>query len=248
MADRTSERNLPISRGGGRQLQTLQTGMNDLFRSFFGNALPRSWLWPDDIMGMDTGAMPATDVVETDKDYRITAELPGMETKDVSVTISEGNITIKGEKREERKEDKNGYFRQERSYGQFQRVVALPPNMADENRAEATMNKGVLTITVPKKAEAQARARKLDIRQSDMPQAQGGRQGEMRQGEMPKGDVPRGEMRGGEPRQGEGGRSEYGRGEYGRGESGRGDYEKEARDRERGERPEPSRGDYRRGM
>lgn len=165
MADQSSERNLPISRGKS-QLQSLHNEVNNLFRNVFGNALPRTWLWPDEELGTAMGMLSATDVIETDNEYRITAELPGLDIKDVSVTMNEGNVIIKGEKKEEKKEDKNGYYRQERSFGQFQRIVALPPNMANEEKAEAMMNKGVLTITVPKKAEAQSKARKLDIRQS----------------------------------------------------------------------------------
>lgn len=238
MADQTSERNVPISRGGGRQLPALPTGFTDLFRSLFGVPVARSWLWPETIMGMDAGMLPATDVVESDKEYRITAELPGIDPKDISVTMSEGSIVIKGEKSEERREDKKGYFRQERSYGQFQRVIALPPNFADETKAEAAMNKGVLTITVPKKAEAQTRSRRLDIRQGESG-AQGSSQG-MRQGEMRQGEMPRDDMRS-EGRQDEG--RDYGRA-YGR--EGRGDYERERGEpgREQG-RGEPGR-DYRR--
>lgn len=229
MANQTSDRNVPISRSSGRQLPALPTAFSDLFRSLFGGPLARSWLWPENIMGMDFGMMPATDVVETDREYRITAELPGIDPKDISVTMSESSIIIKGEKSEERKEDKKGYFRQERSYGQFQRVIALPPNLADENQAEATINKGVLTITVPKKAEAQTRARRLDIRQGEARQA----------------DMPHGEMRQNEERQSESRAYER---DYGREER---DYERErgepSREQRRGESGrDQGRGDYRR--
>ena len=161
--EKTPERNVPVSvKKGQSPIQAFQDEMNDLFRSFFGETLPHWWRASETYMPF--GVCPATDVVETEKDFKITAELPGMDVKDISVTLRDGYVTIKGEKEEESKEEKAGYFRQERSFGEFQRIIALPLNMADEEKAEAHMGKGILTITVPKKAEAQSTARKLDIK------------------------------------------------------------------------------------
>jgi HSP20 family protein len=69
---------------------------------------------------------PAMDVVENEKEFKITAELPGMDAKDMQIYAAESYVTIKGEKKQESKEERKGYFRQERSYGSFQRVVAMP--------------------------------------------------------------------------------------------------------------------------
>jgi len=158
-----NEKNTPVTvRKGQSPIQVFQNEMNDLFRSFFGETLPHFWRASETYMPF--GVCPAMDVAETDKDFKITAELPGMDVKDISVTIRDGYVTIKGEKEDAFKEEKNGYFRQERNFGEFQRVIALPVNAVDEEKAEASMGRGVLTISIPKKAEAQSAPRKLDVK------------------------------------------------------------------------------------
>lgn len=137
--------------------------MNELFSSFFGRSLPSLWNRQESLSTNVTS--PALDVSENEKEIRISAELPGIESKDVDVDIADNFITIRGEKRDERKEEKEGYYRRERSYGSFQRSVALP-EYADTEKAEADMKNGVLTITVPKKQEAQKQSRKLEIKQN----------------------------------------------------------------------------------
>jgi HSP20 family protein len=161
----SSEKKVPVSvKGGANPIQAFQGEVNKLFQDFFGETLPHWWRTSETYMPF--GAYPATDVAETDKDFKITAELPGMDAKDITITISNNYVTVKGEKKEETKEEKNGYFRQERSYGEFQRVVTLPPNLANTEKAEAQMSKGLLTITVPKKAGAEPKSRKLEIKQA----------------------------------------------------------------------------------
>jgi HSP20 family protein len=163
MTNQSSEKNVPVSvKNGASPIQAFQHEVNNLFQSFFGETLPHWWRASETYMPF--GVTPATDVAETDKDFKITAELPGMDVKDITVTISDDYVTIKGKKEEETKEERKGYYRQERSYGEFQRVVALPPNMANAEKAEASMSKGLLTVTVPKKAGAQSTTRKLDIK------------------------------------------------------------------------------------
>ena len=105
MTNQSSERNVPVSvKKGASPIQAFQDEVNNLFRSFFGETLPHWWRASETCMPF--GACPATDVVETDKGYKVTAELPGMEAKDVSVTISDGFVTIQGKKEEETKEPK----------------------------------------------------------------------------------------------------------------------------------------------
>lgn len=165
MTNPSSEKNVPVSvNKGPNPIQAFQEEVNKLFQNFFGETLPHWWRASETYMPF--GVCPATDVAETDKNIRITAELPGLDAKDVKVTVSEGYVTIQGKKEEESKEEGKGYFRQERSYGEFQRVVALPPNIANAEKAEASMNKGVLTVTVPKKAGIQPQARQLEVRQA----------------------------------------------------------------------------------
>ena len=107
--------------------------------------------------------MPAVDIAETDKAYEITAELPGMDEKNIEVKFADGVLTIKGEKKEEKEEKKKDYYLSERSYGSFQRSFQVPDGV-DTDKIEATFKKGVLTVTLPKSAEAQKAAKKIDVK------------------------------------------------------------------------------------
>ena len=106
--------------------------------------------------------MPQIDVDETEKEVRVTAELPGMEEKDVEVTLTQGVLTIKGEKREEHEENKRDFHHSELRYGMFQRAIQLPADI-DADQAKASFKKGVLRITLPKTAEAQSSRRRIQI-------------------------------------------------------------------------------------
>jgi HSP20 family protein len=108
-------------------------------------------------------AMPAVDVVESEKAYEITAELPGMDEKNIEVKVTDGGLTIKGEKRDEKEEKEKDYYMQERRYGSFERRFELPESV-DANKIEATFKKGVLNVTLPKKAEAQKPAKKIEVK------------------------------------------------------------------------------------
>lgn len=101
------------------------------------------------------------DVAETDKIYAITAELPGVDEKDVEVSVQDGVLTIRAEKREE-KEEKTGHrYMTERRYGTFQRMFGLPKG-TDESKVEASFHNGVLKISVPKPAATAVR--KVDVK------------------------------------------------------------------------------------
>ena len=103
------------------------------------------------------------DVTETDDAFSVTAELPGVDEKDVEVTLADDMLTIKGEKKQERAEKKKDYHLQERSWGAFERRVMVPFH-ADPAKVAATFKKGVLTVTVPKPAEAKAHIRKIEVK------------------------------------------------------------------------------------
>jgi len=108
-------------------------------------------------------AAPSVDVTEDDKAYKITAELPGLEEKNVDVTVSGDMLTLKGEKHYEKdEEDKNRHV-SERAYGSFQRSFALPDGV-DRDKIAADLSKGVLTITLPKTAEAQKPEKKIEVK------------------------------------------------------------------------------------
>lgn len=92
---------------------------------------------------------PRVDIAEGEKNYLIRADVPGLEKKDISVTIDNGVLTIEGEKKEERKTEKDRYYHFERSYGKFTRSFALPEEV-DSEHIEAKMENGVLELSLPK--------------------------------------------------------------------------------------------------
>jgi HSP20 family protein len=108
---------------------------------------------------------PAVDVAEDDKAYKVTAELPGLDEKNIDIMVSGDMLTLKGEKRYEKDEqDKNRYV-SERAFGSFQRSFALPESV-DRDKITADLSKGVLTITLLKTAEAQKQEKKIEIKAS----------------------------------------------------------------------------------
>jgi HSP20 family protein len=106
---------------------------------------------------------PAMDIAETEKAYEITAELPGMSESDVQVVASNGGVTIKGEKKEEKEEKKKDYYLSERRYGSFERRMQIPEGV-DADKIEASFKNGVLTVTLPKTAQAQKPEKKISIK------------------------------------------------------------------------------------
>jgi HSP20 family protein len=150
-------------------LATLRREVNRLFDDFgrglwrfpFGrSAFEVEPFWR---RGVSWAATPAVDVVERDNAYEITAELPGLGEKDVEVKVANGNLMIKGEKQEEKEKREKGYYLHERRFGAFERCFRMPEGV-DAEKIEATFKKGVLTVTLPKTAEAQKKAKKIAIK------------------------------------------------------------------------------------
>jgi len=110
-----------------------------------------------------TFTAPAIDIAENDKGYKVTAELPGLESNNVDVTISGDTLTIKGEKRQEKEEKVGNYHLCERSFGSFHRSFSLPVGV-DRDKISAELSKGVLTITMPKTAEGQQPQKKIKVK------------------------------------------------------------------------------------
>lgn len=106
--------------------------------------------------------VPALELASGDKDYRLTAELPGLADKDVEVSVAHGILTLKGEKREAEEHKDDGYLMSERRYGKFERRIALPDDI-DSDRIEAVFTNGVLTVTLPRTAKAHDGTRKIAI-------------------------------------------------------------------------------------
>jgi HSP20 family protein len=135
---------------------SLRRDMERLFEDF-----SRDFGWgPPAAVGM--GMAPRVDVSETESEIKIEAELPGVDEKDVEVVLSDGRLTIKGEKKQEKEEKKKDYHMVERSYGSFARSIALPFE-ADPDKVKATFAKGVLNVTVPKPPEVKAKEKKIAI-------------------------------------------------------------------------------------
>lgn len=109
--------------------------------------------------------VPELDVRENTNSIVIEAELPGVDEKDVSVTLANGVLTITGEKKQEAQEKRENYYMAERSFGSFQRAIRLPDTV-DESKVEAKFDKGVLRVTAGKKPEAVKTERKIEIKKS----------------------------------------------------------------------------------
>jgi HSP20 family protein len=105
---------------------------------------------------------PAVDVVEKETAYEITAELPGMDEKNIDVTVADDMLTIQGEKREEKEEKKKDYYLSERRFGSFERSFRLPEGV-ESDKVEASFKKGVLTVILPKTPEAQKKSKEKKI-------------------------------------------------------------------------------------
>ena len=151
------KKNIEVRREEENPFAMMQREMNRIFDSF-----NRNWgvgAYPD-----VTGSfMPRLDVTEDAKAFTVTAELPGMNEKEIDLSLSGDTLTIRGEKKEE-KEDKNkNYYYSERSYGSFMRSVPLPRQVATD-QVSASFKKGVLTITLPKTAAALEATKKIDVK------------------------------------------------------------------------------------
>jgi|SRR5215469_5350100 len=136
---------------------TLHHQMNRLFDNFMrGFDLPfasQSGLY---------GGWPNVELEETDKEYKLVAELPGIDEKDIDITMSEGQLTLKGEKKAETTASGNGNHYNERWYGKFQRSFELGPD-ADPDKVSADFRKGVLTITVGKRPEEKSQVKRIRV-------------------------------------------------------------------------------------
>jgi HSP20 family molecular chaperone IbpA len=128
-------------------------------RKMFENVLTP---FEGDFVAQPIGFLPATDIFETDDLLILTAELPGLEKKDVEISVDEGVLTLRGEKFEEKKEEDKKFHLYERAFGTFQRSFALPRGV-DPAKITAEFDKGILKVLLPKTAEAKAKSRKVEI-------------------------------------------------------------------------------------
>jgi HSP20 family protein len=95
--------------------------------------------------------------------YEITAELPGLDEKNIEVKLANGVLSIKGEKREEKEEKRKDYYRRERSFGSFEPSFQVPEGI-DTDKIAASFKNGILSVTLPKSAEAQKQAKRIEVK------------------------------------------------------------------------------------
>lgn len=136
---------------------TLQDRINRMFDDTFRS------LSISDSEEMETGNWaPTVDVVENNDNFIVKADIPGVKKDDLKVDVKDGTLTIKGEKKQEEKVEKNNYIRIERSYGNFVRNFSLPGNV-DSSKINAKFTDGVLEIKIPKKEEAKPKEIKINV-------------------------------------------------------------------------------------
>jgi HSP20 family protein len=144
-------------------IRALQTDINRVFDDFWrGFGPPALRGWDDELEG---GGLPPVDLRETDKAVEVVAELPGMDEADVDVRVADGTLVIRGEKKSERDREEKGYVLRERTFGTIQRVVPLPEAL-ELDSAKATFKKGLLTVTIPKTAEAQSAVKRVTVQRA----------------------------------------------------------------------------------
>ncbi len=130
----------------------------ELEKNMFGGHFLRPLLWPLSESGLLplSGRSPKVDVIDHDKDITVKAELPGVDKKDVNISVTDHTLTIKAETCKEKKEERENYYRREISRGHFSRSVMLPESV-EIDKASANFNNGILEIVLPKSEPAKRR-------------------------------------------------------------------------------------------
>ena len=204
MPERRSERDVPVHGGVG----SLRSEMNRLFDRFTGRGgPPATGRRSSDLFGLDPWARDPfellesafggsaesfgrADLSETDRSYELQVDLPGLTRDDVEIEYSNGALMVSGERRDEREDERKGYYISERTYGGFRRVFRVPESV-DHDKIEAHFNDGVLTVELPKTEQAQQSSRRIEVKES------GGK--ESRQGGKPSKSGESGESRESQP-------------------------------------------------
>lgn len=156
---RREKETAPVRRTGS-DVFGLRRDIDHLFDEFFtGFGVTPFRGWDRDVAVF----APRVDIVETDREVQLSAELPGLEEKDFEVTVDDDAVTIKGEKKEEHEEKTEQSYHLERSYGSFHRVIPLPAEI-EAGKASATFKKGVLKVVLPKAATEKAKGRRIEIK------------------------------------------------------------------------------------
>ncbi len=139
------------------ELMSLRQAMDRLFEDSF--VRPSRFM-----IGFGEVGMPALDIYQTSNEVVLKAALPGLKPEDVSIDITGDILTIKGESKAEQEIKKEDYLHQEQTYGAFSRSIALPGGLQSD-KAEATVEDGVLTLTIPKAEEVKPKAIKVKAKE-----------------------------------------------------------------------------------
>lgn len=153
-----NQKKLPVRRDEFNDpFYTMQRDLNQFFDNFFGKEFGLSpW--------SNFGAFsPQIDISETKKEFKVSAELPGLDEDDVELSLSRNMLTISGEKKQEKEDKRENYYHVERAYGSFKRSIALSAEV-EADKVEATFKNGILTVTLPKSAEAQRQAKRITVK------------------------------------------------------------------------------------
>jgi HSP20 family protein len=142
---------------------SLRREMDSLFDEFFKGFEMEPW---GRLSGEGNGMnfSPRVNVSENEQVIQVTAELPGIDPQDVDVSLARDVLTIRGEKKEETKDEKDNYYRFERSYGSFSRTIPLPAGLVNADKIDANFKNGVLTVTLPKREEAQTSSKRITVK------------------------------------------------------------------------------------
>lgn len=156
------KRNLPVRREDNLPFFSIRLtdDLDRMFDNYFNSfaSLPE--------LGDDHFARtfhPNVDLSETESEVTVTAELPGLNENDIDISLTKDGLLVKGEKKEETEEKKEGYYRSERRYGSFQRLIPLGSEI-DQTKVEATFKNGVLKVSLPKTPAAIEETKKIEIK------------------------------------------------------------------------------------
>lgn len=151
---------LSLRREGESPMLAIQNEMNRMFDQFFADDFP----FPARLVARPVmDFFPKLDISETEADFKVTAELPGMDEKDIQIRLEKDTLILSGEKKIETEEKEKTYHRVERTYGSFERVIPFEVQL-DEDKVNAVFKNGVLTVTLPKAGDAIRKTRQISIK------------------------------------------------------------------------------------
>ena len=163
--ERNEGRNVPASRTSqeyDNPLAQLHQEIDRIFDDTFRGLSFPSFDLPTGRLNRSGWLKPNVDIAASDKQYTITVEVPGVDENDIKLEQYDDTLVVKGEKKQESEKSEEDFYRVERAYGSFQRVLNLPED-ADRDNIDAQFKNGVLTITLPRKAEAKPEGKVINI-------------------------------------------------------------------------------------